>query len=471
MASRKAHGENSPDGTGRTAVSEADDTDKPYFGDPLEPYKLNLNAPPHVAQIDKIVNKLINPAGRDRVPGAVVAVRKDNQIVHLKCYGYANLETREKITLGTIFDLGSLSKQFTALAVMYLAHFERKIRLLDHLSKFFKGFPRYADKITIEDLLHHTSGLPRYIDIYAAKRLAEEDWYERANETPNDWYPKMPAGKKDFSNKDVLRWIASQTLLPQAPETRMEYSNSGYVVLAELVSKVTKKRLAEYLKEILFRDVVMNDTFVFDERSRFSSDAPEIVNHARCYNHLKGRGFVPVGYTPLNFITGDGNVHSTILDLLRWELHLFSNEYYALVDPKSFARAGFKNLSEFLWAPGRTKHGKRVDYGAGWFLQRERKNKVIKVKGRQVTRRYESRAEHHRGEWLGWRHYWARAATWAVPKAGQDVDPNTFKSLSIIVLSNADFGDKQFTTCRIAHDISKVIWKGNNIMNYPSCEL
>jgi hypothetical protein len=78
---------------------------------------------------------------------------------------------------------------------------------------------------------------------------------------------------------------------------------------------------------------------------------------------------------------------------------------------------------------------------------------------------------HHRGEWLGWRHYWARAATWAVPKAGKDVDPETFKSLTIIVLSNADFGDKEFTTCRIAHDISRVIWKGHNIMNYDSCGL
>ena len=251
----------------------------------------------------------------------------------------------------------------------------------------------------------------------------------------------------------------------------MEYSNSGYVVLAELVSRVTKKRLAEYLKEILFRDVVMNDTYVFDERSRFSSDAREIVNHARCYNHVKGRGFVPVGYTPLNFITGDGNVHSTILDLLRWELHLLSNEYYSLVDPIGFEKDGFRSLSPMVWTPGRTRHGKRVDYGAGWYLQHEKLNKKVKVKGGQVTRRYESRAEHHRGEWLGWRHYWARAASWAVPKAGKDVDPETFKSLSIIVLSNADFGDKEFTTCRIAHDISRVIWKGHNIMNYDSCGL
>jgi CubicO group peptidase (beta-lactamase class C family) len=390
MAARKVHGENSPDGIGRITVSEAVDPDEPYFGDPLVPYKLNLDAPPHMPQIDKIVNKLINPEGRDRVPGVVVAVRNDTEIVHLKGYGYANLETRTKMKLDTIFDLGSLSKQFTALAVMYLAHFEKKIHLSDHLSKFFKEFPRYADKITIEDLLHHTSGLPRYIDIYAAKRLAEEDWYERANQTRNDWYPRMPAGKKDFTNKDVLRWIASQTLLPREPETRMEYSNSGYVVLAELVKKVNRKRFASLLKERFFGPFGMKHTYLFDEVSDFAGDAPEVVNHARCYNHVSGQGFVPVGYTPMNFITGDGNVHSTIVDMAIWE-NLLNKLDDLSVHPDS------GGIREILWRPVKIKNRKHVNYGWGWNLLRDKYQ--VKVKG--VTRKYESCAEYHRGGGVG----------------------------------------------------------------------
>ena len=142
---------------------------------------------------------------------------------------------------------------------------------------------------------------------------------------PDEWYPKMPTGKKEITNKDVLKWIAAQTLLPRPPDTEFKYSNSGYVVLAELVERVTRKRFADFLKEKLFDPFGMKDTYVFDEVSRFSPDAPEVVNHAKCYNRVSGQGFVPVGYTPMNFITGDGNVHSTIVDLAMWEK--FLNEF------------------------------------------------------------------------------------------------------------------------------------------------
>ncbi len=130
----------------------------------INPLHINLNAPPINPRIDKIVNDLINPHDRDRIPGVAVVVRKENKIVHLNCYGYANLETGAKITLDTIFDLGSLSKQFTAVAVLNLV-INNKLSLNDHLSKFFKGFPRYADSITVEDLIHHTSGLPEATSI------------------------------------------------------------------------------------------------------------------------------------------------------------------------------------------------------------------------------------------------------------------------------------------------------------------
>jgi CubicO group peptidase (beta-lactamase class C family) len=170
MASRKVHKEKSVD--------------------TLDYFHVNQNAWPHEPQIDKIVNDLINPEDRDRVPGVAVAVRKNQQVVHLNCYGYANLETRAKITPDTVFDLGSLSKQFTALAILELV-FNKKVALNDHLSKFFKGFPRWADSITIEDLIHHTSALPAYTDIYVASRLAAEDWYDQALAKSDHWYPEM----------------------------------------------------------------------------------------------------------------------------------------------------------------------------------------------------------------------------------------------------------------------------------------
>jgi CubicO group peptidase (beta-lactamase class C family) len=440
--------------------------------DTLDYFHVDQNAWANEPQIDKIVNNIINPEGRDRIPGVAVAVRKNQQVVHLNCYGYANLETGAKITPDTVFDLGSLSKQFTALAILELV-FRKKLALSDHLSKFFKGFPRYADSITVEDLIHHTSALPAYTDIYVASRLAAEDWYDQALATPDHWYPSMPKRKrKELTNKDVLEWIATQKLLPRPPDTEYEYCNSGYVILAELVARLSGKRFADYVKQVLFSSLLMNDTYIFDEVSHFPAKAREIVNHAKCYNRVSGR-FVPVGYTPMNFIIGDGNVHSTIRDLLRWELGLHVNDIMGLCFPdQARKQARGNSFRELLWSPVQLKQRKQVNYGAGWNLLRDRYEKEVEVNGRRVTRQYESRAEYHRGEWLGWRSYFARGSRWPVPKAGKSVDPNAVESLGIVVLSNAVFGNKDFTTCRIAQDISQFYWgkwKKENIMNNFNC--
>jgi len=430
-----------------------------YPEDHSNPLSVDLNDPPINPEIDEIVSELTNPKGHPRVPGVAVVVRKEDEIVHLNCYGYANLETGAKVRLDTIFDLGSLSKQFTAVAILDLV-INHKLYLTDHLSKFFKGFPRYADAITIEDLIHHTSALPDYLAIYVESRRAEKDWYEKALATGDFWYPQMLTGKKEISNKDVLKWIATQTLLPRPPDTEYEYCNSGYVVLAELVAKVTKKRLGPYLKEYLFEGLGMHDTYVFDETSRFPPDARQVVNHARCYNHVSGH-FVPVGYTPLNFITGDGNFHSTIVDLAKWERNLHELE--------------FNPISELLWKPVKVKSRKKQNYGAGWKLLSDKNEIEVEVNGKPVTRKYERRAEYHRGTWLGWRSFIARASRWPIPEAGararKRIDPKTVESLGIVVLSNARFGNPQFTTCRIAQEISRVYWKRNNIMTKLNCEL
>jgi CubicO group peptidase (beta-lactamase class C family) len=427
---------------------------KKYPEDHCNPLNVDLNAPPINPAIDKIVNDLANPQNRKRIPGLAVVVRQDNKIVHLNCYGYANLETDAKVRLDTIFDLGSLSKQFTAVAVLQLV-INNKLSLQDPLSKFFKGFPRYADAITVEDLIHHTSGLPDYSAIYVQSRRAEEDWYDKIMATENDWYPQMAIGRKEITNKDVLKWIATQTLLPRPPKTEYEYCNSGYVVLAEIVARVAKKRLGEYLKEYLFEGLGMHDTYVFDETSRFSPDAREVVNHARCYNRVSGGNFVPVGYTPLNFITGDGNFHSTIVDLAKWERNLHELE--------------FNPVADLLWKPGKVRSRKKQNYGAGWKLLRDKHETEVEVDGKPVMMKYERRADYHRGTWLGWRNFIARGSRWPVPKPGKKVNPKTVESLGIVVLSNSRFGHEQFTTCRIAQEISKLYWKRNNIMRQLNC--
>ena len=176
-------------------------------------------------------------------------------------------------------------------------------------------FPRWADGITIEDLLHHTSALPEYVNIFEKLWPQAKGWYTKALEEPDDWYPEMPNGQmKEISNKHVLEWLAARKRV-RTPDTEYGYSNTGYVLLAELVERVSETPFSDYIGCVAFgiSGDVMRSTYVFDEVYRFLPGDPETARHARCYNRVKGR-FVPVGYTPLNFITGDGNVHSTIRD-------------------------------------------------------------------------------------------------------------------------------------------------------------
>jgi len=422
--------------------------------------------PPKQQRIDKIVNNYLNnlygftPGDHDRLPGVAVAVRWKKRIVHLNCYGYANLETGAKITPDTIFDLGSLSKQFTAAAVYNLV-IHNNLDINDPLSKFFTEFPRWADAITVEDLLHHTSALPEYIDIYEELRPREKGWYNKALERPDHWYPTMPNRKrKEISNKNVLEWLAAKKRV-RAPDTEYGYSNTGYVLLAELVERVSETPFSDYVGETVIYgiDDVMRSTYVFDEVFRFLPDDPQTARHAKCYNRVRGR-YLPVGYTPLNFITGDGNVHSTIRDLAKWEKFLHTLDYHL-------------PARELLWSPVLIKNRKRVNYGAGWRLLREKYKEQVEVNGKLVTRKHESRAEYHRGEWLGWRSFIARCSRWVVPEGRRSIDARRAESLGVIVLSNADFGDKQFTPCRIAQEISKLYlgkWKKDNIMNKFNCD-
>jgi CubicO group peptidase (beta-lactamase class C family) len=421
---------------------------------------------PRDPRIDEIVNnylaQLYAPLkDRDRVPGVAVAVRWNKQIVHLNCYGYANLETGAKIKPDTVFDLGSLSKQFTA-AAAYNMVIRNELDISDPLSKFFKDLPRWAKAITVEDLLHHTSALPEYVDLYEELKPRQKGFYNKALKKPDDWYPTMPnRKKKEITNKNVVKWLATRERLP-APDAEYHYSNSGYVVLAELVERVAQEPFARYVMEkIIFGiDEEMKDTYVFDEVYGFAPEDPKTANHAKCYNRVKDR-FVPVGYTPLNFIVGDGNIHSTIRDLAMWE------KFHHTLDYNLPAR-------ELLWSPVLIKNHKQVNYGAGWGLAREKYEDQVEVKGKLVTRKHEYRAEHHRGEWLAWRSFIGRASKWVVPEGGKNIDARRAESLGIIVLSNADFGDKQFTTCRIAQEISKLYlgkWKKDNIMSKFNCEL
>jgi CubicO group peptidase (beta-lactamase class C family) len=408
-----------------------------------------------------------------RVPGAAIMVRKGNEVIHLKGYGSANLETGEEITAETVFDLGSVSKQFTAYAVLEI--FSRA-ELDTPISKFFRNFPRYADKMTIKHLIHHTAALPDYLDLHVAARRSATDWYHRVLNRPDDWYPQMASRKKakEVTNRQILELVAVQRLLPRDPDEDFEYSNTGYVLLAEIVRRATGQRLADFLKKNVFDVLDMNSTYVFDEKTKFSKNAPQVTRHARCYNAVKEKGFVSVGYSPLNFIYGDGNIHTTITDMAKWDTYLTQLDRMTVFKSrKKDGRVGVSARS-IMWEPAKLLHEKQTEYGAGWYLLKNKYKDNVRENGKLVTRRFASRAEYHRGVWLAWQNYIGRAQKWMLPAEGQPVDPKTWESMGIVVLTNnttramAD----EFYPCALAKQIAQIYWghfKEDNIINCVDC--
>jgi CubicO group peptidase (beta-lactamase class C family) len=444
--------------------------------------RFDLEAPPVDERIDALMHRYLQKLRRSlpkhrratgRVPGAVVIVRKGNEIIHLKGYGCSNLETGELIDHETVFDLGSLSKQFTAFAALSVFGADE---LDTPISRYLRNFPRYADKTTIKQLIHHTAALPDYMDLHVAARRASVDWYRKLMRRPDDWYPFMPRRKKDkeLTNRDVLKLVASQRLLPRDPDEEFEYSNTGYVLLAEIVRRATGQRLSSVLKEKVFSIVGMDSTYVFDERSKFRKKAPEVMNHARCYNPVAGRGFVPVGYSPMNFIYGDGNIHSTIVDMAKWDAHLTMLDYRTICGSKAKVGKAAVDARSILWQPATLIHKKQTEYGAGWYLFRNKYKDRVKENGISVVKTFASRAEYHRGEWLAWQNYIARAQKWLVPPEGKPVDPATWESMGIIVLSNntAYAPHKEFFPCVLSQQIARLNWgnfEEDNIINRVNC--
>ncbi len=302
----------------------------------------NATAASRSAAVDSIMAELI-PAG---APGAAVVVVHNGAVVHQKGYGLANVETKAPITPATTFDLASVSKQFTAMAIMMLV--ERGKLGYDYpLTKFFPEFPAYASKITVRHLLNHTSGLPDYMSIFR----------------------KRPPGvSAEPSSREAV------TMLAQIPEPRFspgekwEYSNSGYVVLGQIAEKAAGVPLPAFMKANIFDPLGMTTTMLADENN------PKVANRAVSYAP-DGAGFKNIDYTPLNRIYGDGNVNTSVEDLVKWDQALYSDR---LVKQTTLAQA---------FTAARLNSGALTDYGFGWTIGN--------VNGLRVLS--------HGGSWVGFR--------------------------------------------------------------------
>jgi len=283
-------------------------------------------------QVDAIFSRLIAPGD----PGAAVLVVKDSRTVFEHGYGVTDLRTHHPIDASTNFRLASVTKQFTAMAIMLLAH-DGKLHYDDPLTGIFPEFPSYGKNITIRNLLNHTSGLPDYEDLMSPQ-------------------PANLPEVKQITDAEVLALLEKQTSGRFAPGSRWAYSNSGYVVLGLIVQKASGEPFPQFLHDRIFGPLHMDHTLAYVKGTNEVSD--------RAFGHTKISGkWQQTNQSPTSATLGDGGVYSSSHDLFKWDEALRNHTLLTEAEMQP-ALTPIKVAS----APPEEPDGRRAEYGFGWFL-------------------------------------------------------------------------------------------------------
>ncbi len=282
---------------------------------------------------------------KQQIPGVAVAILRDGKIIYAKGHGLANIEHQAAVKPETVFQSGSIGKQFTAAAVMLLVE-DGKLSLDDKITRYFPSAPDHWQKITIRHLLTHTAGTTDY---------------------PPDF-----DFRRDFTEEELLQQAAAIPLAFQ-PGERWSYSNLGYVMLGILISKVTGRFYGEFLHERIFKPLRMTT-------ARIISEADIIPNRSSGYRLVNGQLKHQEWVAPTTNTTADGSLYLTIYDLAQWDAALYGEKLLK------------RSSLEQSWSPVKLNNGKTCPYGFGWMLREANGHRLIE----------------HGGSWQGFKSFIAR---------------------------------------------------------------
>ena len=286
---------------------------------------------------NKLADALLARIGSEREPGAAIMVIAGGKVAYLGTRGVADLQAMRPIDGRTAFRLASVTKQFTAAAVMLLVR-DGKLRYEDSLADLFPGFPEYGRAITVRHLLNHTSGLPDYEDLMPAAD------------------PAVPVEQAQIDDAGVLELLKGQKAGWFAPGALWRYSNSGYVLLGLIVERVSGLSFPMFLRERIFAPLKMDNTVAFVRGRTHVSD--------RAFGYTKeDGGWRFTDQSPTSATLGDGGVYSSLYDLSIWDESL---RRHLLLTEEEMTPA----LTP-VRVPGKGPtgpDGKPADYGFGWFL-------------------------------------------------------------------------------------------------------
>ena len=269
-----------------------------------------------------------------QIPGVSLAVVKNGEIVLARGYGLANVEHQVPVKPETIFQSGSMGKQFTATAVMMLVE-EGKLSLDDKITKYFPDGPAAWNNITVRHLLTHTSGMTDYpADFDLRRDYTEDELYQRIKPIP----------------------LAFQ------PGEKWSYSNLAYVMLGVLIHKASGKFYGDYLQERVFQPLGMTT-------ARVISETDIVPNRAAGYRLVNGQLKNQEWVSPSLNTTADGALYFTVYDVAKWDAALYGEKLLK------------RSSLEQMWTPVKLNDGKTHGYGFGWSLGQVRGHRVVEHGG------------------------------------------------------------------------------------------
>jgi CubicO group peptidase (beta-lactamase class C family) len=305
-----------------------------------------------MARVDNVVRTEMQ---RQKVPGVALSIIKKGKVIAAKGYGYANVELGVPVTSDTIFQSGSVGKQFTATAVMLQVE-DGKLALDDSITKYFTDAPPSWRPITVRNLLTHTSGIPDY-----------ETQVTNAGDGT-----KVVDYRRDYTEEEMTK-IAYSMPLGFAPGSRWRYSNTGYVLLGILVHKVSGRFYGDVLKDRIFTPLGM-------KTARIISEADIVPHRAAGYRLVNGDLKNQEWVSPSLDSTADGSLYLSTLDFIAWDRGLRA---HAVLKQQSWAQ---------IYTPVTLTSGKTYPYGFGWDVGESQGGPWY----------------HHGGSWQGFKTYISR---------------------------------------------------------------
>jgi len=291
------------------------------------------------------IDRLFSNCNKPDMPGFSIAVIRRGKIEYSRGYGMSSLEHGVPISAGTVFDIGSTSKQFVAFCIALLER-RGKLSLDTEVRKFIPELTAYRYPVTLRHLIFHTSGIRDYLALMELAGMRYEN---------------------EYPDEEVLGLILRQKALNFKPGEEFLYSNSGYLLLGEVIKRVSGQSLREFSDKNIFSPLGMRNTHFHDDFTQV------IKNKATGYS--VGDGNVKVCVSLFD-VVGDGGVNTTVGDLALWDRNFYRN-----------ILGGGGELINKITTPGRLNNGRILDYAHGLFVTEYKGQKLIS----------------HGGAWVGYR--------------------------------------------------------------------